>query len=153
MLWLQRWFAGDRFQLHKLLSHHFRPHRLSRLSVHERKFPLRVQADLQRALDTLMQGAAVRHFSGVQLGIGDRPGFAAVLLDDPRLCQALVTAPQYEEVDIGEAEPVRCLKDGIWLVEEEGKRFAVLLAPPNAFDYMAAMQGLRLQLAVPATDD
>src|SRR5205085_6400380 len=33
------------------------------------------------------------------------------------------------EVDVGEAEPVRCLKNGLWLVEERGTRYAVLLSP------------------------
>ena len=59
---------------------------------------------------------------------------------------ALAVPPQYEEVDIGETQPVRCLKNGLWLLETDGEKYAVLLA--------AAMRhgqptGLQFQIAVP----
>ncbi|MBI2807863.1 MAG: ATP-binding protein [Planctomycetes bacterium] len=149
MSWLRRFFFGDRSPLHTLLVQHFHPHRLSSLAVHERSFPLRVKADLQRALDSVMNNAAVSHFSGVQLlqftpGLG---GFASILTDQSTNCAALITAPQYEEVDVGESEPVRQLKDGIWLMNEEC-RFAVMLVPPDMYCYNQSPT-MRIQVAVP----
>src|SRR5262249_18859927 len=61
----------------------------------------------------------------------------------------LATVPQYDEVDIGEEAPVRCLRDGIWLVEQDNQRFAVLLVPPDRFDCFDTAQRMRLQIAVP----
>src|SRR5437868_4605791 len=36
---------------------------------------------------------------------------------------------QYDEIDIGEAQPVRCLKNALWVAVEKGVPYAVLLAP------------------------
>ena len=150
MSWLNRFVFGDKFPLHTLLEKHFRPHRLDRLTVHERNFPPRVQADLQRALDVVMQQVAVRHFSGVQ-SMSYSPqlaGFASILTVDPGSCLARIGAPQYEEVDVGEDRPVRQLKDGLWLLEEQERRFAVMLVPPDPFHMQKP--GIRIQIAVPA---
>lgn len=151
MSWLNRFFSGDKHLVHTLLSEHFHPHKLSQLAVHERKFPLRIRADLQRALGDMIEHMKVCHFSSVQLTQyhSRNPGFAALLFDDWRLCLAVTATPQYEEIDIGEAEPIRSLKDGLWLLEQDGCRFAVLLMPPSEFDYMANSTGLRFQIAVP----
>ena len=118
MSWLRRFVFGDTNPLHTRLEKHFRPHQLGALAVHERKFPPRVQADLQCALDAVMRDATIRYFSGVlTTNYGMRPpGFTSLLTDDPRKCDATMTVPQYEEVDIGEAEPVRQLKDEPYLL-------------------------------------
>ena len=42
---------------------------------------------------------------------------------------AVSIPPEYEEIDIGDDLPVRVLKVGLWLLEKESVRFAVLLSP------------------------
>src|SRR3954452_20219043 len=53
--------------LRPLLERHFRPAALDDLTVSERRFPFRVRADLQRAVDRLFTSAAtITHFCGVR---------------------------------------------------------------------------------------
>jgi hypothetical protein len=54
--------------------------------------------------------------------------------------------PQYEEVNIGDAEPVRCLKDGLWLFSRKDVKFAILLEPESPFCRRCS---LRFQIAAP----
>ena len=114
--------------LYRLLERHFAPTPINSVVITERKFPKRVRADLQRALDRFLAGdIVVSHFSGVRTEYGQEDlAFVDLLLreeDDP----ALATPPQYEQVDIGEDEAVPCLKNGLWLLVSNGTKFAVLV--------------------------
>lgn len=129
------------------LRTHFRPLKFSDLIVSERKFPFRVRADIQRAIDALFaeQMAA--------------PGFCGVLkeyshegIDFPALMTrgsypAVPVPPQYEEVDVGDEQPVRVLKNGLWLLSADDTRYAVLLAPAMRYGQTT---GVSFQIAVPA---
>jgi histone H3/H4 len=99
----------------------------------------------------VLQRNNVRHFSGIQrTSFATRPvDFASILTNDPKSCEAAIAAPQFEEVDIGESEPVRQLKDGIWLVEEEKFGFAVMLVPQDPYSFVQKPV-IRVQIAVPA---
>jgi len=59
---------------------------------------------------------------------------------------AVLVPPQYEDVDIGDAEPVRCLKTGLWFLEESGIRYVVLLAPAERYGQTT---GVQFQIGVP----
>ena len=70
----------------------------------------------------------------------------------PDLSQLIVRIPnnpivagaaQYEDMDVGEEEPVRCLKSGLWLLEGDGVRLALLLQEPPP--HMAAL-GIPFQI-------
>src|SRR5947209_10010472 len=71
---LLSWWWGQRRQgpdprrlLRRLLARHFRPAPLDDLTISERRFPFRVRADLQRAIDQLFSAATViSHFCGVR---------------------------------------------------------------------------------------
>ena len=115
--------------IRSLLEKHFRPLVLDGLTISERKFPFRVRADLQRAIDRHFTSVAtITHFCGVRKehALGG-VNFAALLVDG--YSPAVSVPPEYEEVDIGEDTPVRCLKNGLWLLEEQGRRYAVLFSP------------------------
>jgi hypothetical protein len=121
--------GGGRKAVRPLLERHFRPTPVDDLTVAERQFPFRVRADLQRAIDRLFAAdVTIRHFGGVRKDHAvDGLNFAALLVDG--YSPAAAVPPEYEEVDIGEDQPVRCLKNGLWLLEGRGARFAVLLSP------------------------
>src|SRR5262245_42735098 len=106
--------------IHPMLQAHFRPTPLDSLVVTERLFPARVRADLQRAIDTLVGRVKVCHFCAVRGPHGPMmSGMSDLLVRNVQF--PIVTAPpQYEEVDVGEKEPLRCLKGGLWLLEEGG---------------------------------
>lgn len=128
-----------------LIEAHFHPTPLDDLTISERRFPFRVRADLQRAIDRLFgEKTVVRHFCGVRKEYSHEgislPACLIVSSHDP----ALSVPPQYEEIDVGEDEPVRSLKNGLWFLEQDGNRFVVLLAP---FHRYGESPGIQFQIA------
>src|SRR5689334_23846137 len=114
-----------------MLRAHFGRRGIAELTVSERKFPFRVRADLQKAIDGLFgeEGAAHIGFCGVRREYSyEGIDFPALLIAD-RNNPALPVPPQYEEVHVGDDAPVRCLKNGLWLLDRGGDRYAVLLSP------------------------
>src|SRR5215210_7614930 len=94
--------------LNVLLAQHFAPVPLEELVVTQRDFAHWMRPDLQKALEVLFAGLRGCVFTsgrvrgrGVYFRLGD-------LVDSQS--KAIVVAPTvYEDVDIGEAQPVRCL--------------------------------------------
>jgi len=117
----------SRTLIHPLLQKHFTGLAIDDLAITERHFPARVRADLQRALDALIGAFACEQFSGVRRRYEHDLNFTQLLVRDGN-DPALAVPPQYEEVDIGEEQPVRCLKRGMWLLADEQTRFAILLS-------------------------
>jgi hypothetical protein len=54
---------------------------------------------------------------------------------------------QYDEIDIGDPVPIRCLKNGLWTGRDKGLPFAVMLAPGGRFGFQT---GVGIEVAVPA---
>jgi hypothetical protein len=54
---------------------------------------------------------------------------------------------QYDEVDIGDATPVRCLKNGLWLSSEDQMPFAILHGPSMRYGQVG---GVHVEIAIPA---
>jgi hypothetical protein len=52
--------------------------------------------------------------------------------------------PQYEEIDVGDQQPVRCLKNGVWFLEKGESKFVVLLAPAGQY---GCVTGVQFQIA------
>src|SRR5262249_12386498 len=76
---------------------HFRPTSLDDITISERRFPFRVRADLQRAIDRLFGSAAtITHFCGVRKEhAADSLNFAALLVDG--YSPSVSVPPEYEE--------------------------------------------------------
>ena len=134
-------------QIHALIQSHFDPTPVEDLTITERQFPLRVRADLQRAVDRVIRGeVAVSFFCGVRKTHAfEGISFSELLVRD-RNNPAQSVPPLYEEIDVGEDQPVRCLKNGLWLLEADGVRFAVFLEQATQFH---RVQSLRVQVATP----
>jgi hypothetical protein len=114
--------------LFQRLARHFAPSRPSDLIATSRAYPLRQQADLQKALDDLFGERRIPdNFVGVhQQYRHDVMGFSK-LLEQGR--GSIEAAPaQYEDVEIGANETVHCLKNGLWLLRDGDLPYAVLLA-------------------------
>ncbi|MGZ2988323.1 hypothetical protein, partial [Pseudomonas aeruginosa] len=58
-----------------------------------------------------------------------------------------IAPPQYRDVDIGEAEPVKCLVNGLWLCRTGELRYAVLLTFYREYNHEPS---LRIEIALPA---
>jgi AAA+ superfamily predicted ATPase len=111
-----------------LLRRHFQTTTLAELAITGRQFPARVRADLQRALDRLF-GAETRiaRVCGIrQEHVFFGLSFAELLATDSTVVPVAVA---YEELDIGEDAPVRCMANALWLLENGPHKYAVLMSP------------------------
>lgn len=133
----------DRMMLYNRVQEHFDARPLDQIRRTTRNFPPRVLADLQLAADDLgKNGEELVYFAVPQKG-ACFPEFPDLYQKDRRN-PPQPGAPQYEEIDIGENQPVRCLHSGLWLLKSGDTRFAVLL---NAFTH----RGISYQIAAPDT--
>jgi len=110
------------------LAHHFAPVRPQEMLATSRSFPLRQQADLQKALDDLFGERIVPdNFIGIRQEYQHEVTDFSKLLERSR--SAVQVAPaQFEDIDIGAGETVRCLKNGLWLLREGDAPYAVVLS-------------------------
>ena len=130
----------------ELLRIHFGQEQVDKLVISRRRFPFRVRADLQLAIDELFKAFEVTHFSGVKKEHAYEGLSFRNCLDDSDHYPATSVPVEYEEVDVGEDVPVRVLENGFWLLEKEGAKFAVLLAPASIYGQNT---GVQFQIAVP----
>jgi hypothetical protein len=145
-LWEKRKQNADaKKRVRPLLEAHFRPIPLNDVTISERRFPFRVRADLQRAIDRLFTAnATISHFCGIRKEHAyEGLNFAALLVDG--FNPALSVPPEYEEINIGEEEPIRCLKNGLWFLQEGKRKYAVILGP--AGDRFQQPTGIQFQIA------
>lgn len=118
------------------------------LRISERKFPFRVRADLQRAIEQVLgaDDAGVRNFCGVHQPYAHEGLDFAALMARKEHYPPVATPPHYEEVDVGEEQPLRCLRVGLWLLRQDKHRYAILLSPHSQF---GRNLGVRFQVATP----
>ena len=111
-----------------LLLEHFGPLRPEDLSISERQFPFRVRVDLQAAIDRLLAGGGVRRFaafgSGINLKVSTFPRCSCAI----RICR-LSSHRRITRKWTSERTSRRRLKNGLWLLDREDQRYAVLLSP------------------------
>jgi len=122
---------ADRY-LFQRLARHFAPARPQEMLATSRAYPLRQQADLQKALDDLF---GERHIP--QNFVGIRQQYRHEVVDFSKLLEqshsAIEVAPaQFEDVDIG-GETVRCLKNGLWLLRDHRGPVAVVLSQHDEY--------------------
>lgn len=104
-----------------LLTRHFAPRHLQDLTVTERSFPLRVRTDLQMGLERLLESLQVDHAIAIESNFHSDFSLAECLNSTIfSINQVRMTAFQFEEVDIGDPEPMRVVKSGLWLVRLNG---------------------------------
>jgi ATP-dependent Clp protease adapter protein ClpS len=130
------------------LEWHFAGVPRDQLVATSRQFPGHMRADVQAAVDNLFGAVAVRFF-----GINERHRYETLTiaaLTEFRQNAETIAPAQYQEIDIGEAEPVKCLDNGLWLCLAGDLRYAVLL---SAYRDPGRETGIRIEIAVPAGSD
>jgi len=122
----RRFRKSNAASVFRLLRNHFAPTPLATVVVTEREFPARVRADLKRSLDQIFgQRAAIKRVTGIRQE--DSTFFGMRLTEFLTQETNASSVPlEHEEVDIGEDEPVRCIRNGLWLLEAAGAKIAVL---------------------------
>jgi len=133
----------------RLIERHFRPYRPEDLVVWERHFPVRARADLQRGIDSLLDtDVTVSHFCGVRKTFAHEGLTFSALLAHQQHDPALCAPPEYEEIDVGEQQPVRALKTGLWLLRTEKVRCAFFVAPASKFSAFGQVAGRLFQVVL-----
>jgi hypothetical protein len=132
-----------RLALHSLLAGHFAPARLEDLVITRRDFPHWMRPDLQKALEAVFAATPRHRFFGARLRGGDL-GFRFADLVEPGAKAPAIGPAEYQDADIGEDQPVRCLTRGLWLTEDQGVRLALLLDVSEGYRAPRA----RLEIAV-----
>lgn len=149
LLALGRWFINrPRYkpvEIADLIQQHLRPVPFNDIGISTREFPYRMRADLQMAIDRIIgAGAAVQHFCGV---LGQYSYDSLSLADciaSAGQRSALAAPPQYDEVDIGNQQSVRCLKNALWLLNDGQSKYVVLFSPAIRH---GSTTGLQVQIA------
>ena len=129
----------------KLLAEHFEGAALDELEILRARFPHWMRPDVQRGVELALGGAAAVRFYGARLR-GDHCSFRfSDLLEEGKRGIA-VGPPVHDELEIGEAQPLRCLQRGLWLFKRDEGRFALLL---DVNDSMRR-SGVRVEIAARA---
>jgi hypothetical protein len=134
-----------RSPIQKALRRHFDGAPVATIVTAAREFPVTSRVDVQAALDQLLAARPVALMFGVH---------SAMSHETPTLAQLFAPGPfpveigprQYDEVDVGEPVPARCLKNGVWLSRQDALAFAVLLGPSMRYGQVG---GVHVEIAVP----
>lgn len=111
-----------------------------------RQFPITARVDVQAAIEGLLGIGSKTDLVGLNSPNSHEVLTFAQMLGGPH-CFVDIGPSQYDEIDIGEAIPARCLKNGLWIGRDKGLPFAVLLAPGGRFGFQV---GVGVEVAVPA---
>jgi len=134
----------------KLLRKHFHGYPPHALVTTGRTFPLASRVDVQLALDefftrnegVLRFGLHSPHHGGMEaLGIAQLLQRTSFPVD--------VGPLQYDDVDVGEVLPARCVRQALWLSNADGVPFAVLIGRGAQ---MGMPLGMQVEVAAPSGD-
>src|SRR6266403_1066661 len=123
-------FGGSR--LRKTLLKHFGIP-AGQIATAGRQFPITARVDIQSALEDLLKVRPRTTLFGIT---SVHPQQLPSLADTLAGAHFPVDAGplQYDEIDVGEPIPVRCLKNGLWMSSDGDLPFAVILAPGGRLD-------------------
>lgn len=128
-----------------VLRKHFRKAPLESLMSSSRFFPVTSRVDLQYALEKVMGERFKARLLGVNPEYSHETLAVSHLVAESNF-PVRVGPMQYEEVDIGDELPARCLKLGLWLAEHKKTQFIVLASRASRYE---GMEGVRVEIAVP----
>ena len=113
-----------------------------------RKFPGHMRADVQAAIDKLFSASTSRFFGLHEERRYETLTYAALTADGRHA--VTIAAAQFQDVDIGEETPIKCLNNGLWLNREGDLRYAVVLSGHREF---GEETGIYVEIAAPADEE
>jgi hypothetical protein len=136
--------VGDgQFRLtYELLESHFQGTPPEAVTTSSRLFPKRLRVDLQKALEASCLRDA-RKVVGIHTSHQHDSLHFSDLLERGNRARAIAPL-QYEEVDVGDAMPIKCLVNALVLLENAETPVAILVAQHN--DYMGG-GGITVEVA------
>jgi ATP-dependent Clp protease adapter protein ClpS len=133
---------------HEAIAWHFAGRRQDEIVTTSRQFPGHMRADVQVALDKLFAVSPLRFFGLYEEHRYETLTYAGLTKDGQRA--VTIAAAQFEDVDIGEDKPIKCLNNGLWLNREGDLRYAVVLSRHREY---GEETGIYVEIAVPAGED
>jgi hypothetical protein len=131
---------------YRVLKGHFGKLPLEALVTTSRNFPVTAKIDLQQALESVLHGRFKTELLGVHRQYShDTLTFSHLMAESEH--PVIIGPLQYNEVDVGEVVPARCLNQGLWLGSAEGIPFGVLVTSAERF---GREEGTHLEVAVPS---
>ncbi|TGT69752.1 AAA family ATPase [bacterium M00.F.Ca.ET.159.01.1.1] len=130
---------------HEAIAWHFSGLAHDEIIATSRQFPGHMRADVQVALDKLFSASPIRFFGLYEQHRYETLTYAALTKDGQYA--VTISAAQFQEVDIGESEPVKCLNNGLWLNRDGDLHYAVVLSFHREYGREA---GTCVEIAVPA---
>lgn len=127
------------------LKRHFTGTELTALITANREYPLPARVDVQAAVDELLSKFANAKQTGLHAEYAHETLTLGNLLGN-RHAQVAIGPLQYEEVDVGELVPVRCVRRALWLAKDGRLPFALILGPAMHFGSPA---GTSIEVVVP----
>jgi len=110
-----------------------------------RQFPGHMRPEVQLAIDKLFSVSPIRFFGIHERQRYETLTFASLARFADTSCA--IAPAQYVDIEIGEAEPVKCLHNGLWLcATDDGLRYAVLL---SAYREYGEEMGVRIEILAP----
>jgi hypothetical protein len=133
-------------RLRKTLLKHFGVP-ASEIATAGRQFPITARVDIQTSLEELLRSRPGTTLFGILSPNHHEPPSLAQTLGGGAHFRVDAGPLQYDEIDIGEPVPVRCLKNGLWLSRDNGLPFAIIMAPGGRFGLRS---GVQVEIAVPS---
>lgn len=126
-----------------MVERHFDGIEPSRIVTSSRRFAEYLRVDLNRTLEKLLGGPESR-----AIGLHQQYGHATITYAGVlnKVDRISIAPLQYDEVDIGESEPARCLRHALWLVPGDGTPHVVLLSQDKNY---GDSHGWHVEIAVP----
>ena len=140
---------SQRSGVRKELTRHFEGLKSSQIVTASRQFQPISRVDLQSSLEEFFGRVQGAKLVGMAVPQYHETIPLAHLHSDPN--HGVGIAPlQHDDVDVGDATPVRCLKNGLWMAKVDGIPVAVLLSPSIKH---GMTMGVHLEIATPAGDE
>jgi ATP-dependent Clp protease adapter protein ClpS len=133
---------------HEAVAWHFGGLAHDEIIATSRQFPGHMRADVQVALNKLFSAAPIRFFGLYEQHRYETLTYAALTKEGQ--FAVTISAAQYQDVDIGESQPIKCLNNGLWLNRDGGLHYAVVLSFHREF---GRESGTCVEIAVPAGED
>ena len=131
--------------LRKKLRKHFGSISSQQIVTAARTFPSASRVDVQTTLSTFFSQRKNATLVGIHSSFGhETPTLAHLIVPGPMPIE--IGPLQHDEIDIGEPEPVRCLKNGLWFDVDAGVPYAVLLGPGIMH---GRPTGIHVEIAIP----
>jgi histone H3/H4 len=128
-----------------VLEKHFGSHSVDDLLTAARTFPVTMRVDLQLALDQQFREVYPTRVRGLHSSYDHETLGVSRVVSDGHM-PVVVGPTAYDEIDVGEAMPSRCLSRGLWLARAGKMPFAVIVAPAKRY---GEPNGVHVEIAVP----